>query len=215
MSGPTVPKKSTNKSVCIEVNEVDQALAGPAHDHNANDPNGVVEKELIILQDGTALDLTAAVEKAVNKVLARLPLSSFVGVGAQASTPNNGSRNEAVKRPHEISEESETESDNDLESDSEMGDVLGAGVNNQDLAGAGLGGDELSAQLFGDIDQTVDPPVCPIPQKAVEDRVPEDGSALPTTVDPDLPQLEQVSHNFFPNELVVNWVRGCVDNKKH
>ena len=104
MSGPSVTPKTRSKNVSIEVAEVHQALDGTPN--KANDPNGEVLKELLILQDGTALDLTAhiaaAAEIAVNKVLARLPKSALVGVGAQASAPNIGDRNEAVTRPHDI-----------------------------------------------------------------------------------------------------------------
>ena len=137
MSGPSVTPKTRSKNVSIEVAEVHQALDGTPN--KANDPNGEVLKELLILQDGTALDLTAhiaaAAEIAVNKVLARLPKSAFVGNGAQAQVPVNEERKKAVKRPHEISDEEDSEyDDEDSENESDNGDVLGAGVNNPNLA---------------------------------------------------------------------------------
>ena len=65
MSGPSVPNKTKKTKVSsIEVKEVDIALAGSSQ--LASDPSeGVVERELIILQDGTTLDLTAHIASAV------------------------------------------------------------------------------------------------------------------------------------------------------
>ena len=219
MSGPSVTPKTRSKNVSIEVAEVHQALDGTPN--KANDPNGEVLKELLILQDGTALDLTAhiaaAAEIAVNKVLARLPKSAFVGNGAQAQVPVNEERKKAVKRPHELSDEEESEyDDEDSDNESDNGDVLGAGVNNPNLATAGIGSDELSAQLFSDPEQPEDPPAYPKPQLAVEDQTPKKsvvGAALTIGLDPDLTPLAKESYNFFPDDRVVAWVRSCIDIK--
>ena len=211
----SMAKSSVPRKVTIEVNEVDQALLGPSTS-NANDPKGVVVKDLVVLQDGSTLDLTkyikdAAVEAAKLILAEILPdaakKASFVGV-----------RSKARKRSHEISEESDSE--HDLESDPDVGNVLGAGVNVQNFATAGLGGDELSAQLFGDSysesSDNEEPPTSPIPShvETGQDIGPGNGPAgLGPNVDPDLPILDESTQNFYPNDCVVNWVRSCVNKK--
>ena len=88
------------------MNEVDIAFAGSSQ--LTSDPSeGVVERELIILQDGTTLDLKAHIAAAVKlfgtaeqKVLAELPVSSLVGLGTQDSGPSVDTRTRAIKRPH-------------------------------------------------------------------------------------------------------------------
>ena len=214
MSGPSVQSKSKKKgSSSIEVSEVDLALAGPSQ--LAHDPNeGVVERELIILQDGTTLDLTAHIAAAVKRVLAELPVSSLVGLGTQGSGSSVDTRTRAMKRPHEVSEEYDSD-----ESEYDLGveDVLGAGVNTQDFATEGLDEDELSAQLFGTAEQGATSPAFSNPQPVEVDqdtgRQP-DGSALSASaVDPDLEPLETSSQNFWPDQKVVDWVHSIVNKK--
>ena len=101
MSGPSVQNKSKKKVSSIEVSEVDLALAGSSQ--LAHDPNeGVVERELVILQDGTTLDLTAHIAAAVKRVIAELPVSSLVGFGTQGSGSSVDTHTRARKRPHEV-----------------------------------------------------------------------------------------------------------------
>ena len=213
MSGPSVQNKSKKKVSSIEVSEVDLALAGSSQ--LAHDPNeGVVERELVILQDGTTLDLTAHIAAAVKRVLAELPVSSLVGFGTQGSGSSVDTRTRARKRPHEVSEDSDSD-----ESECDLGveDVLGAGVNTQDFATEGLDEDELSAQLFGTADQDAASPALSNsqPVEVEQDTGREmDGSALSTSaVDPDLDPLETSSQNFWPDQKVVDWVRSCVNKK--
>ena len=87
MSGKKVPNK-----VCIEVNEVDQALAGSSRiipSSKASDPNGDVVGNYIILQDGTALDLSAHIAEQVAKQLATIRASSS-GVGTSDKSASKG-----------------------------------------------------------------------------------------------------------------------------
>ena len=179
------------------MNEVDIAFAGSSQ--LTSDPSeGVVERELIILQDGTTLDLKAHIAAAVKlfgtaeqKVLAELPVSSLVGLGTQGSGPSVDTRTRAIKRPHEMSED--YDSDEESECDTGVEDVLGAGINSPDYATEGLEVDELSAQLFGTAEQNAASPALSVPQPVVVDQDTGrkmDGSALSTSdVDPDLPPL--------------------------
>ena len=217
MSGTSVPNKSKkNNNTSIEASEVDIALAGSSR--LAHDPNeGVVEKELIILQDGTALDLTAHIAAAVKMVIKelQLPLSSLVGVRAQGSGSPVDTRNRACKRSHEMSED--TDSDEESECDPGDENVLGAGVNSQDFATEGLEADELDAQLFGTAEQCDASPALSNSHPAMVDQdtgLQTDGSALSASaVDPDLPPLETSSQNFWPDQKVIDWVRKCVNKK--
>ena len=214
MSGPSVQKSKKIKTASIEVHEVDLALAGSSK--LAHDPNeGVVERELVILQDGTTLDLTAHIASAVKKVLAELPVSSLVGLGSQGSGSSMDTRTRANKRSHDVSEYSDSEEES--ECDPGVEDLLGAGVNTQAYATEGLDAEELSAQLFGTAEQDAASDTLSVSQPVGNDQDTgreTDGSALSTSaVDPDLPPLESSSQNFWPDQLVVDWVRSCVNKK--
>ena len=202
------------------MNEVDIAFSGSSQ--LTSDPSeGVVERDLIILQDGTTLDLNAHIAAAVKlfgtaeqKVLAELPVSSLVGLGTQGSGPSVDTRTRAIKRPHEMSEDYDSD---ESECDTGVEDVLGAGINSPDYATEGLDVDELSAQLFGTAEQNAASPALSVPQPVVVDQDTGrkvDGSALSTSdVDPDLPPLGISSRNFWPDQKVVDWVRLCVNKK--
>ena len=206
--------KLPNKCV-IEVNEVDQALAGPSKvptNSKASDPKGSVNGNFLILQDGTALDLTAHVAELVSKELAKRSASSLVGVGAQNKTFQCRCRQQGqVKRPHDqVSEDSDSEYDSEFNLDA--GDVLGADVNTQVLARAGLGDDDLSDVQLGECDHNL-----PLPNPNLSDEPLVLGQDVPNPnpdleVDPDLPVLQQSTQNFWPNAGVVNWVRGCLND---
>ena len=121
------------KKAGVEAEEVDQALNGSIvipQCSKANDPKGDVVGTYYILPDGTPLDLTGHVSELVAKEIAKYSLPSFVGVGGKkpASIPGI-QRHGSAKRPHEMMDDSDSEaySDDDLG----LGDVLGAGINNE------------------------------------------------------------------------------------
>ena len=66
--------------------------------------------------------------EAVEKELAKRSLPSFVGVRVEKPASISGSQSHgSVKRPHDMSEGSDSEADSDC--DLGFGDVFGAGIN--------------------------------------------------------------------------------------
>ena len=207
--------------VTIEVMEIDQALSGPSHKVDSPIASGVVDKDLIILQDGSTLDLNARVAQLLESQLAifeqRTAKPSSLRVREQEPASPTGARSQGVKRPNDFSEDSDSEYESEYY-DLEAGDVLGAGVNRQDLLEEDLDDDELSAQLFG-ISKQPDSTKTSTPQQVEivqgHEQIGE-GNALPITtpaVDPDLPIFEEKTQNFFPDQRVVDWVRSRMDKK--
>ena len=192
MSGKKVPNR-----VCIEVNEVDQALAGSSRiipSSKASDPNGDVVGNYIILQDGTALDLSAHIAEQVAKQLATFR--------ANDKSASNGSQQGAgIPIDDENSEElnSEEESEDVLEA------VFGTSVNNQEQSLAGIGDNDIDLEELSAIQPSL--PISDAP------LVIDQNNSNNNDVDPDLPILEQSSQNFFPSQRVVDWVRKAMNLK--
>ena len=103
-----------------------------------NASQGVIEKELYLCPDGSTLDLTEAVQRAVDKRVASLYSNVSQTSGCSASSPA-GKTSEKVQTQgqadhdplymHEyssMSEESDSEQDSDC---SDLGELIGASVN--------------------------------------------------------------------------------------
>ena len=190
MADAPVPNKG------LEAKEVDQALDGSIvipSCSKASDPKGDVIGNYFILPNGSTLDIQAHVAELVSKELAKRSAPSFVRVGEQDTTSITGSQSHgSVKRPHDLSDESDSEaySDNDLG----LGEVLGAGINDVPML-AGLGDDELSGTTVQESSSgNTLPCTTQITEPITVSATSDDQSA---DIDPDLPSLKQNTQNFF------------------
>ena len=193
MSGKKVPNK-----VCIEVNEVDQALAGSSRiipSSKASDPNGDVVGNYIILQDGTALDLSAHIAEQVAKQLATIRASSS-GVGTSDKSASKGSRQQGAGIPVEDDKSEELDSEEDSEDVLEA--VFGTSVNNQEQSLAGIGDNDICLEEL-----SASHPSLPISDAPL--ALDQNNNNSNDDVDPDLPILEQSSQFFFQ---VRGWLIG-------
>ena len=205
MADANMPKKAG-----LEASEVDQALNGSVvipHCSQANDPKGDVVGTFYVLPDGSTLDLTAHVAELVAKELAKHSVPTLVGVGGQKPASISGSKGRgSVKRPHDMSEESDSEaySDGDLEFE----DVLGAGINTEPIL-PGLGDDGYDGTI---VHESLSG--CTLPSNTQAEPL----NVHPTSddqddIDPDLPSLKDETQKFLPSKRVTKWVRNAMDKK--
>ena len=133
------PKRKIQKTMSPEELEVCQALEESISLSNVEaNSQEVTERELVILKDGTPLDLTALLERAVDKAalmlqsrLSSSPSASLVGLQTQGSTPLVGLQSQGGVRQssHVVSESEHSEHDSETESDSE--ELIGPDVKSE------------------------------------------------------------------------------------
>ena len=192
-----------------------------------NASQGVIEKELVVYPDGSTLDLTDAIQRAVNKQLrhnqtffrpSEGSVSSHVGVGSQEPSPEKdqiqGLASHHPPIAHDMSSMSE-ESDSEQDSDSDIGELIGANVNSSahkvsTSANAPLKLVHFESLIPGDLSSSAKSTSADVDVSAVPSQTPDTKpSETPEVgVDPDLPGCKKRKANFDPCELVVNWARG-------
>ena len=200
--------------------EVEEALQSPKRRDNVSDSHGVIEK--IYVNDGTALDVSAMLDRALERRLSRDILERLSGnsVTSQCkcncksqgssdlSQPGTSGQGNVLSRPpppHDLSgSESEFE-DSCSEQDSESGleELIGSGAcQTRDR--------EESDSLIG-IQKSR-----PFEDSSLRDLsspgTSKDEAAMSETpvaeVDPDLPFASKSKVNFNPGQLVVDWARS-------
>ena len=186
-----------------------------------NASQGVIEKELYMCPDGSTLDLTEAVQRAVNKRMASLYSNVSQTSGCPASSPA-GKTSEKVQTQGQaghdplymqeyssLSEESDSEQDSDC---SDLGELIGASVNSNAHK---TKKSENSSQPgnfdffnLGDLSSPRKTSAAGT-ESAVpgSSKLPEDTVSPVVEVDPDLPGCKKLLANFEPDTIVVNWAR--------
>lgn len=189
---------------------------------------GVIEKDLYVFPNGSTLDLTDAIQRAVDKRLSQIvprPSDgsdvSFVGFNSQGNSDpslvglqEKSKVNEQPPQLHSMSEDSNSEQDSedDEEDEDNLEDLLGVGVNSR---GRKVFFDDNVPQKV-DIQNTLNDPTSSNQINSVSHLSnPLSGSESTTSpaavVDPDLPSHKKRKANFVIDPLVVDWARGNFD----
>ena len=200
--------------------EVEEALRSPERRDNVSDSHGVIEK--IFVNDGTALDVSAMLDRALERRLSRDLLERLSGNPvtsqckcnckcqgssdlSQAGTSGQGNVSSRPPPPHDLSgSESESEdSCSEQDSESDLEELIGSGAcQTRDR--------EESDSLIG-IQKSR-----PFEDSSLHDLsspgTSKDEAAISETpvaeVDPDLPFASKSKVNFNPGQLVVDWARS-------
>ena len=221
---------------CFGDSDSDSQVISETAASASNASQGVIEKNLYLCSDGSTLDLTNVIQKAVDKQVALKmsefsrsssedPASSLAGVvGSQEPTEEGQIQGVTGHHPpseHDISSMSEG-SESEQESDSDdIEDLIGANVNTKahklllspNIFVENSENAPLKNVHFEDLKQSSS---LKATSSGTEPSIPgssttpdAQSSTVPPVVgvDPDLPACKKRSANFNPDTGVVNWAR--------
>ena len=168
------PKRNTLSRDQLEVHAACFGESPPGSPTSGLASQGVIEKDLYVLPDGSTIDLTDTIQRAVNKRLSHVSPasdvleSSFVGFTNQGDHSNpshvglqeQSTVNQQPPQLYAMSEDSDSEQDSDDESEDDefdIEDVFGVGVNS--LTKVREASKVIIPQKVGFINSLNDPPL--------------------------------------------------------
>ena len=208
-------------SACFGESDSDSQSQNVAAATTSDASQGVIVKDLFVCPDGSTLDLTDAIQKAVENKIASLNFSqvsgdpaSFLAGKTTEKVQVQGLAGHDPLLAHDISFMSE-ESESEQESESsDMEELIGANVNSN--AHKVQKSENLSFKTnfkpsnLGDLSSSSKAPAEAEPSSAKL----SDASTMPPVegIDPDLPGCKKRTATFVPDPRVVTWARDHLND---